>query len=65
MSWSELEYFGKLVAKQPTCGLWLVCVFDITFVFGKGKGQILWQQYQHVLIFSCLFFHKSFGIIFN
>ena len=41
MSWSELEYFGKLVAKQPTCGLWLVCVFDITFVFGKGKGQIL------------------------
>ena len=37
--WSAQKYFDKLVAKQSTCGILFLRVFDIVFVIGKGKGK--------------------------
>ena len=37
-SWYAQEYFDKLVAKQSTCGILFLCLFDIVVVIGKVKG---------------------------
>ena len=47
--WSAREGVDKLVAKQSTCGLWLLWVFNIAFVIEKGKGWVILKK-----LWTCL-----------